>query len=165
MAELYLCTARTLPASRRGGGTVQGKAVSTAGKEYTVVDHSTEDYMGILALTQFATFYTCREAAKRMRAQGNGGRIIIIGSVMSNFAAKGSAAYSGERQPSSFPKLFESKKRALAKTGSGQTIENSPKQARRCLVIVHSLCACRREGIDQADGQGDGERARRWYSC
>jgi NAD(P)-dependent dehydrogenase (short-subunit alcohol dehydrogenase family) len=97
VTEPYLCTA-LCPHQCRGGGTVQGKAVSTAGKEYTVVDHSTEDYMGILALTQFATFFTCREAAKRMRAQGDGGRIIIIGSVMSNFAAKGSAAYSGEQQ-------------------------------------------------------------------
>ena len=80
-----------------GGGTVQGKAVSTAGKSYTVAEHSTEDYMGILALTQFATFYTCREGARRMKEQGGGGRIIIIGSVMSNFAATGSAAYSGAK--------------------------------------------------------------------
>jgi NAD(P)-dependent dehydrogenase (short-subunit alcohol dehydrogenase family) len=53
--------------------------------------------MGILALTQFATFYTCREAAKHMRSQGGGGRIIIIGSVMSEFAAVGSTAYSGAK--------------------------------------------------------------------
>ena len=57
---------------------MQGKAVSTAGKSYTVAEHSTEDYMGILALTQFATFYTCREGARRMKEQVSTCAIQII---------------------------------------------------------------------------------------
>ena len=47
-----------------GGGTVDGKPVSTAGRAYTVASHSTEDYVGIVKLTQFATFFTCRAAAQ-----------------------------------------------------------------------------------------------------
>ena len=80
-----------------GGGTVAGRPVSTAGKVYTTIDHETEDYMAIVQITQFATFFTCRAAAQHMRAQGSGGRIIIIGSVMAEFAAKGSTAYSGSK--------------------------------------------------------------------
>ena len=49
-----------------GGGMIGGKVVKTAGVEPVtrhVAEHSLDDYMSILATTQFATFYTCRSAA------------------------------------------------------------------------------------------------------
>ena len=80
-----------------GGGLVKGKQVKTAGNYTDVADQTTEEYMKILSTTQFSTYFTCRCAASHMRDRGQGGRIVIIGSVMANMAAKGSTAYSGSK--------------------------------------------------------------------
>jgi glucose 1-dehydrogenase len=45
------------------------------------------------AVTQFGVFHTCRAAARRMVAQGEGGKIVIIGSIMAEMALPTSAAY------------------------------------------------------------------------
>ena len=63
-----------------GGGLVKDKAVKTAGAYTDVADQQTDEYMAILATTQFSTYYTARAAARRMRSRGFG-RILIIGSV------------------------------------------------------------------------------------
>ena len=63
-----------------GGGLVQGKAVKTAGAYTDVADQEKDEYMAILATTQFSSYFTARAAARRMRRRGVG-RIIIIGSV------------------------------------------------------------------------------------
>jgi glucose 1-dehydrogenase len=46
-----------------------------------------------IAVTQFGVFHTCRAAARQMIAQGQGGKIVIIGSIMADMATPTSAAY------------------------------------------------------------------------
>jgi NAD(P)-dependent dehydrogenase (short-subunit alcohol dehydrogenase family) len=49
-------------------------------------------FAGIVQTTQFATYHTCQLAAQAMLKHGVGGRIIVIGSVMSDMGRPGSAA-------------------------------------------------------------------------
>ncbi len=46
-----------------------------------------------LAVSQFGVFHTCRAAARQMIRQGQGGKIVIIGSIMADMAMPTSAAY------------------------------------------------------------------------
>jgi NAD(P)-dependent dehydrogenase (short-subunit alcohol dehydrogenase family) len=80
-----------------GGGMVKGRAVKTAGNYTSVATQEWDEYNAILRTTQFSTYFTCQAAARRMLTRPGYGRIIIIGSVMANFAAKGSTAYSGSK--------------------------------------------------------------------
>jgi NAD(P)-dependent dehydrogenase (short-subunit alcohol dehydrogenase family) len=49
-------------------------------------------FSDLIQTTQFATYHTCQLAAQTMLDQGSGGRIIVIGSVMSEMGRPGSAA-------------------------------------------------------------------------
>ncbi|NJN18670.1 MAG: SDR family oxidoreductase [Oscillochloris sp.] len=58
-----------------------------------VVASAWPDVERTIAVTQFGVFHTCRAAARRMIAQGHGGKIVIIGSIMADMALPMSAAY------------------------------------------------------------------------
>lgn len=54
------------------------------------------DWAGVertLAVTQLGAYHTCRAAARQMVAQGAGGKIVLIGSIMAEMPMPTSAAY------------------------------------------------------------------------
>jgi len=58
-----------------------------------VISASWEGVLRTLEVTQFGVFHTCQVTTKEMVRQGQGGKIIIIGSVLSEVPFMGSAAY------------------------------------------------------------------------
>ena len=58
-----------------------------------VLEVSWEAVLRTIEVTQFGVFHTCQAAARQMAAQGGGGKIIIIGSLLGEIPAAGSAAY------------------------------------------------------------------------
>jgi glucose 1-dehydrogenase len=58
-----------------------------------VVAAQWEGVLRTLEVTQFGVFHTCQAAAQQMVAQGRGGKMIIIGSVLSEIPYASSAAY------------------------------------------------------------------------
>ena len=58
---------------------------------------SFDDYLKTTTTTQFSSWHTAQCAAQRMAAQGSGGRIILIGSVMADMAAPGASTYSASK--------------------------------------------------------------------
>lgn len=58
-----------------------------------VVDARWADVERTIAVSQFGVYHTCRAAARRMVAQGEGGKLVIIGSIMAEMATPTSSAY------------------------------------------------------------------------
>lgn len=58
-----------------------------------VVDCTEAEVRRVIDVTQLGTFHTCQLAARRMLAQGRGGRIVVIGSVHSQRPIPNAAAY------------------------------------------------------------------------
>jgi glucose 1-dehydrogenase len=58
-----------------------------------IVDASWEGVRRTLEVTQFGVFHTCQMAARQMVAQGHGGKIVIIGSLLAELPYETSAAY------------------------------------------------------------------------
>ncbi len=61
-------------------------------REY-VVDAQWEHVLRTIEVTQFGVFHTCQAAARHMVARGGPGKIIIIGSILSQIPLPTSAAY------------------------------------------------------------------------
>lgn len=62
-------------------------------KMNTVIDMSVEEWDEVVGVNLRAAFLVAREAARRMVANGTGGSIINIASILSSFGTKGGAAY------------------------------------------------------------------------
>ena len=58
-----------------------------------VVDCTVEEVRRVIEVTQLGTFHTCQLAARRMLAEGRGGRIVLIGSVHAQRPYARAAAY------------------------------------------------------------------------
>jgi len=58
-----------------------------------VVEAAWENIQRVIAVSQFGVFHTCQLAARQMLRQGNGGKIIIISSILEEVPAPGSGAY------------------------------------------------------------------------
>jgi glucose 1-dehydrogenase len=58
-----------------------------------VIEAQWEHVLRTIEVTQFGVFYTCQMAAQQMVQQGNGGKIVIIGSVLAEIPFPTSAAY------------------------------------------------------------------------
>jgi glucose 1-dehydrogenase len=58
-----------------------------------VIDAKWEGVLRTIEVTQFGVFHTCQAAAQHMVERGEGGKIIIIGSVLSQIPFRTSAAY------------------------------------------------------------------------
>jgi len=58
-----------------------------------VTDTSTEEWDAVLGVNLRAAFMVAREGARRMVAQGTGGSIVNIASILASFGTKGGAAY------------------------------------------------------------------------
>ena len=58
-----------------------------------VTETSTEDWDAVIGVNLRAAFIVAREGARRMVAQGAGGSIINIASILSSFGTKGGASY------------------------------------------------------------------------
>ena len=63
----------------------------------SILGMSFDDYLKTTTTTQFSSWHTAQCAAQRMAAQGTGGRIILIGSVMADMAAPGASTYSASK--------------------------------------------------------------------
>ena len=63
----------------------------------SILGMSFDDYLKTTTTTQFSSWHTAQCAAQRMAAQGSGGRIILIGSVMADMAAPGASTYSASK--------------------------------------------------------------------
>jgi glucose 1-dehydrogenase len=58
-----------------------------------VVEASWESVRRVIEVSQFGVFHTCQLAARQMVVQGQGGKIVIISSVLEEIPAPGCAAY------------------------------------------------------------------------
>jgi glucose 1-dehydrogenase len=58
-----------------------------------VVEAAWPDVVRTIEVTQFGVYHTCHAAAQQMIAQGRGGKIVIIGSVLSEIPFPTSSAY------------------------------------------------------------------------
>jgi glucose 1-dehydrogenase len=58
-----------------------------------VVEARWEDVLRTIEVTQFGVFHTCQAAARQMIAQGGGGKIVIIGSILAEIPFLSSSAY------------------------------------------------------------------------
>ncbi len=58
-----------------------------------VIDAQWEDVLRTIEVTQFGVFHTCQAAARLMVNQGGGGKIVIVGSILSEIPFVTSAAY------------------------------------------------------------------------
>jgi len=58
-----------------------------------IVDESWENYLRTLDVNQHGVWWTCREAARRMIDQGDGGRIIVIASISALVGVRSGTAY------------------------------------------------------------------------
>eukprot|EP00040_Diaphanoeca_grandis_P021551 m.114918 g.114918 ORF g.114918 m.114918 type:complete len:299 (-) comp28382_c0_seq1:18-914(-) len=69
-----------------GGGPGGGRAL--------FLEQSFEMYEGTIAMTQHSCWFQTQTAAKAMKKQGNGGKIVIIGSIMADLTSAKASAYS-----------------------------------------------------------------------
>ena len=74
-----------------GGGFVDGK-LNYANK-LPAHEEPWETTLRTLATTQFSAHHTAKVAARSMIAAGEGGRIILVGSIMAEMSAETSSAY------------------------------------------------------------------------
>jgi glucose 1-dehydrogenase len=58
-----------------------------------VVEAQWEHVLRTIEVTQFGVYHTCQAAAQQMVAQGSGGKIVIIGSILGEIPFQRSAAY------------------------------------------------------------------------
>ena len=58
-----------------------------------VVEAKWDDVLRTIEVTQFGVYHVCQAAARQMVAQGKGGKIVIIGSVLSEIPFPTSSAY------------------------------------------------------------------------
>ena len=58
-----------------------------------VLEAQWEHVLRTLEVTQFGAYHTCQAAAQQMVKQGDGGKIVIIGSILGEIAFPNSAAY------------------------------------------------------------------------
>jgi NAD(P)-dependent dehydrogenase (short-subunit alcohol dehydrogenase family) len=58
-----------------------------------IVDESWENYLRTLDVNQHGVWWTCREAAQRMIARGEGGRIIVVASISGLVGVRSGTAY------------------------------------------------------------------------
>ena len=58
-----------------------------------VIETRWEHALRTIEVTQFGVFHTCQAAARQMVAQGGGGKIVIIGSILAEIPFLNSAAY------------------------------------------------------------------------
>jgi glucose 1-dehydrogenase len=58
-----------------------------------VVDASWENVRRVIEVSQFGVYHSCQFAARQMVEQGQGGKIVIISSVLEEIPAPGSGAY------------------------------------------------------------------------
>jgi glucose 1-dehydrogenase len=58
-----------------------------------VIEAQWEHVLRTLEVTQFGVYHTCQAAAQQMVRQGNGGKIVIIGSILGEIPFPSSAAY------------------------------------------------------------------------
>jgi NAD(P)-dependent dehydrogenase (short-subunit alcohol dehydrogenase family) len=75
-------------------------AVPNAGINLNVndlVDEPWEEYERIVEVNQHGVWWTCREAARQMLAQGGGGRIVVLASVSSLVAVPAGVAYNASK--------------------------------------------------------------------
>lgn len=71
-------------------------AVANAGMNFGVFDLADEPfdvYERTIAVNQTGAWWTCREAARRLVAQGTGGRIVVVASIASLVASPSGVAY------------------------------------------------------------------------
>lgn len=59
----------------------------------SVIEASWENVQQVIQVSQFGVFHTCQLAAQQMVRQGEGGKIVIISSVLEEIPALNSAAY------------------------------------------------------------------------
>eukprot|EP00035_Acanthoeca_spectabilis_P023312 m.448811 g.448811 ORF g.448811 m.448811 type:complete len:263 (+) comp19713_c0_seq1:369-1157(+) len=71
-----------------GGGEV-------ARADFLDYDHS--EYLRCTELTQHTAFYMAQAAGRRMKAQGSGGKVILVGSIMADFSSPRAAAYTAAK--------------------------------------------------------------------
>eukprot|EP00036_Acanthoecidae_sp_10tr_P012929 CAMPEP_0206286184 /NCGR_PEP_ID=MMETSP0106_2-20121207/472_1 /ASSEMBLY_ACC=CAM_ASM_000206 /TAXON_ID=81532 /ORGANISM="Acanthoeca-like sp., Strain 10tr" /LENGTH=263 /DNA_ID=CAMNT_0053716703 /DNA_START=103 /DNA_END=894 /DNA_ORIENTATION=+ len=58
------------------------------------LDQPLDQYLKCTELTQHTAYYLAQSAGRLMKAQGRGGRIVLIGSIMADFSSPRAAAYS-----------------------------------------------------------------------
>jgi len=58
-----------------------------------VIEARWEHVLRTIEVTQFGVYHTCQAAARQMVAQGSGGKIVIIGSILGEIPFQRSAAY------------------------------------------------------------------------
>ena len=59
----------------------------------SVVESRWENFLRTIEITQFGVIHICRNAAQQMIRQGNGGKIVVIGSLLQEIPFPTSAAY------------------------------------------------------------------------
>ena len=93
-ATAQLGSLRIVVAAVGGMGYTGGRGAGEEVKDASsfVAANLSGGFADIVQTTQFATYHTCQLAAQTMIKQGAGGRIIVIGSVMSDMGRPGSAA-------------------------------------------------------------------------
>lgn len=69
----------------------------SAASASSILGLSWEQYMRTTATTQFSAWHTAQVAARHMVKRGEGGRIVLIGSVMADMAAPGASTYSSSK--------------------------------------------------------------------
>jgi NAD(P)-dependent dehydrogenase (short-subunit alcohol dehydrogenase family) len=75
-------------------------AVANAGVNAGVsdlVDEPVERYLETVAVNQHGVWWTCREAARQMIAQGGGGRIVVIASISGLVGVESGVAYNASK--------------------------------------------------------------------
>jgi hypothetical protein len=75
-------------------------AVANAGVNLGVrdlVEEPFDDYLHTIEINQHGVWWTCREAARQMIAQGGGGRIVVIASIAGLIATPSGIAYNASK--------------------------------------------------------------------
>jgi NAD(P)-dependent dehydrogenase (short-subunit alcohol dehydrogenase family) len=74
-------------------------AVACAGIQVTAPAHelALDDFERVLGVNLTGVFLTCRAAARAMMAGGHGGKLVLVGSVNSQVALPGQAAYAASK--------------------------------------------------------------------
>jgi NAD(P)-dependent dehydrogenase (short-subunit alcohol dehydrogenase family) len=74
-------------------------AVACAGIQVTAPAHelALDDFERVLGVNLTGVFLTCRAAARAMIADGHGGKLVLVGSVNSQVALPGQAAYAASK--------------------------------------------------------------------
>jgi NAD(P)-dependent dehydrogenase (short-subunit alcohol dehydrogenase family) len=75
-------------------------AVANAGVSLAVQDlpdEPWEDYLRTVEINQHGVWWTCREAARQMRSQGEGGRIVVLGSISALVGVESGVHYNASK--------------------------------------------------------------------